>query len=113
MDVKIDITLLLFREDNVSIAYSPAFDLSGYGNTEKEAKDSFKIAIEEFIRYTTNKNTFFSELKRLGWNIPKSSKSKVKREYREPAFHELIKSQSARDIVNNKNFKKVSQPVIA
>lgn len=49
------------------IIYSPALDLSGYGNTINVAKKSFKIALEEFIRYTLNENTFNDVMKKLGW----------------------------------------------
>lgn len=51
----------------MTIIYSPALDLSGYGNTINEAKESFKIALEEFIRYTLNENTFNDVMKKLGW----------------------------------------------
>ncbi len=31
------------------VAYSPALDLSGYGKTEEEARDSFNIVLKEYF----------------------------------------------------------------
>lgn len=69
------LSLLQFKEKEVTIIYSPALDLSGYGNNEKEAQKSFEITIEEFFRYTINKRTFETELKNLGWKL--SGKNKI------------------------------------
>lgn len=40
VDVKVGV--FQFVEDDVTILYSPAFDLSGYGKNASEAKESFK-----------------------------------------------------------------------
>jgi hypothetical protein len=53
IDVKVG--LFQFEEDGPTIIYSPAFDLSGYGNSVEGAKSSFAESIEEFLRYTINK----------------------------------------------------------
>gem|GEM_PF-1268150 len=36
------------------IAYSPALDLSGYGKTEEEARDSFNIVLKGHFDYAIN-----------------------------------------------------------
>ena len=43
--------LIVFKEDNVFIIHSPLLDISGYGYTKDEAKESFNITLEEFLRY--------------------------------------------------------------
>ncbi len=40
----------------------PLFDLTGYGTSEDEAKKSLSVTLDEFLRYTINKNTFIFEL---------------------------------------------------
>ena len=71
--VNVSVPLLSFKEDDTFIVYSPALDVSGYGDTEEEARKSFEITLEEFINYTLNKKTFQSELTRLGWKIKKQT----------------------------------------
>jgi hypothetical protein len=110
-DSKYHISLLLveFAEDNVTIIYSPALDLSGYGNSEDEAKESFNIALHEFLRYTSNKNTFNDVLIELGWEIKGSKKN--------PKFKPPLNSDLAQNnplyngIINGKNHKVFSQDI--
>ena len=98
--VQVDLQVLLFEEDNIQYAYMPSFDLTGYGNTEKEAKDSLTVVLEEFLRYTLNKNTLFIEMQRLGWKI----KSK-KRPMFAPQMSDMINTNDQlKDIVNSKQY---------
>ena len=94
IDVKL--SLLSFKEQKIFIIYAPALDLAGYGINEEEAKDSFIKTLNEFFRYTTNKNTLFKELKRLGWT-KKKNKNLLK--LLEPNFSTLLE--------NNKNNKEL------
>jgi hypothetical protein len=112
-NIKFDVQVLFFQEDKIHFAYIPSYDLTGYGNTSEEALDSLKVMIEEFFRYTTNKNTFFLELKRLGWKIRSKHKRMVA-----PQMSDLINTnEQLRDIVNHKQFTtsnyQVSMPVPA
>lgn len=98
--VKLDVTVLLFEEDNLHFAYLPPFDLTGYGNNESEALQSLTIVLDEFLRYTLNKNTFLLELKRLGWKIRSKAKPMVA-----PQMSDLINTnEQLRDIVNSKKY---------
>lgn len=98
--VKIDLQVLFFEEDDIHYAYMPSFDLTGYGNTEGEAKESLTIVLDEFLRYTLNKNTLFIEMQRLGWKI----KSKTKPMYA-PQMSDLINTNDQlKDIVNSKQY---------
>ena len=74
----VGLSLVEFKEEDVTIIYSPALDLSGYGHSEVEAKNSFSEALQEFFRYTNNKKTLDKVLKKLGWSI-KGSKKKLLR----------------------------------
>ncbi|MDF2455559.1 MAG: hypothetical protein K0R51_1552 [Cytophagaceae bacterium] len=100
--------LYIFKEGGYNIVYCPALDLSGYGKTEKDAKESFDTVFAEFIRYTTNKGTLLIELKKLGWKV-KDSKQKI---FNAPSFEELYnKKGELYDIVSSKNYKKVDREV--
>jgi predicted RNase H-like HicB family nuclease len=98
--VKLDLKVLFFKEDEIHYAYMPSFDLTGYGNTEEEAKESLKIVLEEFLRYTLNKNTLFIEMQRLGWKIKNKNKPMFA-----PQMSDLINiNEQLKDIVNSKQY---------
>ncbi|QED37782.1 hypothetical protein FK178_08615 [Antarcticibacterium arcticum] len=99
----VGLSLVEFEEDNVTIIYSPALDLSGYGYTQSEAKQSFWEALHEFFRYTNNKKTLDKVLKELGWDI-KGSKKKPK--FNPPKDSDLVSINPLyNEIVNNKSYK--------
>ena len=99
----VGLSLVEFEEDNVTIIYSPALDLSGYGYSREEAKASFSEALHEFFRYTSNKKTLDTILKELGWAV-KGSKKKPK--FNPPKDSELISINPLyNEIVNNKNYR--------
>ena len=111
--VKVDLQVLFFEEDDIHYAYMPSFDLTGYGNTEEEAKVSLTVVVDEFLRYTLNKNTLFIEMQRLGWKI----KSKTKPMFA-PQMSDLINTnEQLKDIVNTKQYAtsnyQVSLPAFA
>ena len=99
----VGLSLVKFVEDNVIIIYSPALDLSGYGQSETEAKKSFSEALHEFFRYTTNKRTLYKILKDLGWSV-RGSKKQPK--FSPPKDSDLVHSNPLyNEIVNNKSYK--------
>ena len=100
---QVGLSLVEFEEDNVTIIYSPALDLSGYGYDRAEAKQSFSEALHEFFRYTSTKQTLDKVLKELGWTI-KGSKKKPK--FNPPKDSDLVSTNPLyNEIVNNKSYK--------
>ncbi|MBN1187729.1 MAG: hypothetical protein JXB49_35980 [Bacteroidales bacterium] len=107
--VEVGLSIIAFTEDNNYIVYSPALDISGYGNNEAEAKRSFEITLEEFFKYTINKGTFESELKRLGWKL---SGKKNNRKYKQPFLDQLFRDNHyLSEIIRDKEFKKYDQKI--
>ncbi len=103
------LSLIEFNEDDNIIIYSPAIDLSGYGKSREEAQKSFENAMEEFYRYTMNKGTFETILKKLGWNI---KGSKNKRKYIQPFLDKLLQEKEyLQEIVREKDFRKFQHQV--
>ena len=107
--IKLQLPVIAFVDDNVNMLYCPALDLTGSGNNELEAKQSFEITLTEYISYTTTKGTLWQDLKKLGWTIKKSQKKPVT----PPALsHLLEKNEEFSRIFNNYPFKKYDTGVI-
>ena len=104
--VKFKLTVITFQEDGVFFYYTPALDLTGYGKTVDEAKESFSITLEQFLTYSTNKNTLFNELKKLGWKVSKKSVSKP------PSLIDMInKNDYLATIFEEKQYSKIDQTI--
>lgn len=104
--VNVKLSLIEFEEDGLHFVYSPALDLTGYGKTEEEATESYHEAMEEFLIYTTNKQTILDELERLGWTV--SNKNKVSA----PSLPELIQNRDYLvQIFTDKEYRKVDRTV--
>ncbi len=73
-EITMRMSVIQFEEDNNHIYYCPALDLSGYGATEEEAKESFEVSLKEFFAYSTNKNTLRLFLKKMGWQLRRSKR---------------------------------------
>jgi hypothetical protein len=105
--IQIAVPVIFFEEDGVYFANIPPLDLIGYGNSEKEAKHSLDLMVEEFIRYSTENNTLESELKKLGWQKIES-----------PSLTELIdRNDQLKNIINNRPIRtdriKINMPALA
>ena len=67
MNLSLNISVYLFKEDSTVIAYCPSLDLSGYGLTNKEAKDSFGIVLQEYLDYGIQHGTLCGDLWKRGF----------------------------------------------
>lgn len=73
--VNVKLFLAHFQDENgTHIIFSPHLDLSGYGNSLEEAKESFNIAFEDFVDYTLKKKTLGKVLRNLGWKLKGNQK---------------------------------------
>ena len=107
--IKLSLPLIVFQEDNTYITYCPALDLSGYGNSEREAYDSFNIVMGEYFLYTTRKNTLADDLRKLGW-IVKNSKTKP---MRPPELSKMLETNKDFNRIFNKfPFKKIDERIL-
>jgi hypothetical protein len=106
--IKTNLAVIIFEEDNNKIMYCPALDVSGYGETEKKALESFNISLGEFFTYTLNKGTFRSVLTSLGWVLKKSKKKPM----HPPEMSELLRTNdNFSRIFNTFDFKKASRSI--
>jgi len=107
---KTELSLIYFVEEGTHIIFSPALDLSGYGNNEEDAKASFNTVLEEFISYGMNKKTLLKDLENHGWKI---GGNKRKPKIQSPDLTEMLKSnRELEDILQTKNFHKYNQDLL-
>lgn len=101
--INVNVPVISFIDEDTHIVYCPALDLSGYGKNETEAEVSFQMHLLEYLQYTTNKKTLWSDLKKLGWEIRKS----VKKPATPPKMSELLeKNEEFSRIFNIYPYKK-------
>jgi len=105
--VKVSVPLILFNEDDNQIVYCPALEVTGYGKTEEEAKESFETSLSMFFEYTMHKKTIDSELTKLGWKFH----GKHKPAYPPSMQHLLENNDNFNRIFNGHNFRKVDQQI--
>ena len=75
------IPVVFFEEGNKVIAYSPALDLSTYGNSEEQARKRFIEATAIFLNEISEKGTLDEVLEECGWH-----KAKAKNSWSPPVF---------------------------
>lgn len=106
MSIKVQLPIISFEENGCKIIYCPALDLSGYGMTEDEAKESFQISLEEFFRYTIRKKTLEKVLTKLGWTL------KSKKKMTPPSMDVMLaNNRTFRNIFNRHSFSKTSASI--
>lgn len=108
--IEMGLSLYSFDENGLKVIYAPALDLYGYGSTEQEARNSFAVSLDEFIKYAINKGTLESELSRLGWNVGKAKKKIANLEA--PDLNVLLRdNETFSDIYHNKTFQQESKKI--
>lgn len=104
--VEMKLPIIYFKDENeIEILYCPSLELSGYGKSYDEAKESLKIVIAEFFTYIIHKRTITKVLNELGWN-------KRKHGFIPPLNSELIqRDELYHDIVNNKPYQMLYEEI--
>lgn len=106
--VKLKLPLIIFSEEGTHVTYCPALDLSGYGNNEQEARDSFSLVLSEYLSYTIRKKTLASDLSKHGWKVNK----KLRKGATPPSIENLLKTnEDFNRVFNQYDFKKTETTV--
>jgi hypothetical protein len=66
--LEISVSVYVFKENDVFIAYCPSLDISGYNTTEEEARHDFEYALKEYVKFQMEHDTLNKDLERHGWN---------------------------------------------
>ena len=99
--IGVEVSVFLYKEDKIYYALCPALDIIGYGNTEKEAKESFQIMIKEIITDAVRRGTLFAMLQAYGWDRTQP-----------PKTTDLInRYEGLADIINGKAYRAVQQRI--
>ncbi|MDY0104921.1 MAG: hypothetical protein RBS07_18460 [Lentimicrobium sp.] len=108
--ITVNLSVILFKEEGTVIVFCPALDIYGYGMNEEEAKNSFDTALDEYFRYTINKNTLHDDLTSRGWKVHGSKTKKSRLD--PPTMLELLNSNADfGDIFNTHEFQKLNRMV--
>ena len=106
--IDVNLQVIIFTEDKTHIVYCPALNLTGYGETVPQAEESFRIVLNEYFNYTSNKKTLAEDLKDMGWKIRKD----MKKPATPPTMSELLQQNDEfRNIFDNYDYKKVSTSI--
>ena len=69
LSISIDVEGLIVKEEDYYVAYCPALELSGYGDTVEKAQESFEKEVEIFINETHERGTLEKYLLKNGWTL--------------------------------------------
>ena len=68
-NVKISVSVFLFKEGEVYIAYCPSLDLSGSDVMEDNAKVDFEYMLKDWLKTQSVNKTLVKDLIEHGWKI--------------------------------------------
>ena len=104
--IKVDVSVFLFKEDDVFHAYCPELDLVGYDYTEEGVKKSFEWVLKDYLDYTIENGTLEQDLLSHGWRKYKSGK------VAEPTASLLLRRSQLKKVLGKREFSKYSIPVL-
>lgn len=106
--IRVLLDMFMFKEDEATIIYCPALDLSAYGYSEDEAKSAFEQSLEMYFDYCVKKNTLVKDLRAHEWNV----KSKNQHKIQAPLLDRMLEiNPTLMDITLNKPFTKYNRSV--
>ena len=67
--ISVSVSVYIFKEGDVFIAYCPSLDLSGYDTTEEKAKSDFEFMLDDYLKTQMLNGTLHKDLAKHGWKI--------------------------------------------
>ena len=67
--LEVSVSVYVFKENDVFVAYCPSLDLSGYDHTEEAARADFDYALQEYVKFQMQNDTLDKDLTRHGWEV--------------------------------------------
>ena len=49
--LEVSVSVYVFKENDVYVAYCPSLDLSGYDRTEEDARRDFEFHMQEYFKF--------------------------------------------------------------
>ena len=98
--LEVSVSVYVFKENDVFIAYCPSLDLSGYNTTEDAARQDFEYALQEYVKFQITHDTLDKDLIRHGWEV-KQRKAKG------PEIGTLLRRTQLRDVFMKSEYKMI------
>ena len=89
---KLSVSVIVFKENDVYIAYCPSLDLSGYDHTEEAAKRDLEYVLHQWLTEQMENNTLHDDLRQHGWKL-KGGTAK------EPSLIDILRGNKSADRV--------------
>ena len=100
-EVGVAVSVIVFKEGEVYIAYCPSLDLSGYDTTEDKAREDFEFVLDSWLTEQMQNGTLDEDLKRHGWNGGKKG-------WREPSLIELLNRSNVHGVMARPEYRKIN-----
>lgn len=107
--IEMRLPVILFKDDqNYFIAHIPVLDLSGYGLSEEEAKESLDIVLNDYITYAIKNNTLHDDLISHGFIFNKKDHT-----VNPPTLTKSVKlfSTNLIEVLENRPYTKIDKSV--
>jgi hypothetical protein len=98
--LEVSVSVYVFKENDVFVAYCPSLDLSGYDQTEEAARADFEFVLQEYVKYQMQHDTLDKDLTRHGWEV-KQRKAKG------PEIGTLLRRTQLRNVFKKPEYKMV------
>lgn len=100
----ISVSVYVYQEGDAYVSYCPSLDLAGSGESEAQARASFRVVLDEYIAYCVKNNTLHDDLTNHGWLKGGASSSS-------PSLSDLLENNSLRDIMETKEYSRYHEAV--
>lgn len=100
-NIKISVSVYLFKEGDTYIAYCPSLDLSGYDMTEESAKTDFEYMLKDWLKTQTEKNMLKRDLEQHGWRLENNIAN-------EPNLIDMVRKASTPDVLALPDYRKTN-----
>jgi hypothetical protein len=98
--LEVSVSVYVFKENDVFVAYCPSLDLSGYDHTEEAARADFDYALQEYVKFQMQNDTLDKDLTRHGWEV-KQRKAKG------PEIGTLLRRTQLRNVFKKPEYKMI------
>ena len=98
--LEVSVSVYVFKEGDVFVAYCPSLDLSGYDRTEEAARNDFEYHLQEYVKFQIQHETLDKDLVRHGWEV-KQRKAKG------PEIGTLLRRTQLRDVFKKPEYKMI------
>ena len=98
--LEVSVSVYVFKENDVFVAYCPSLDLSGYDYTEESARADFEYALQEYVKFQIQNDTLDKDLTRHGWEV-KQRKAKG------PEIGTLLRRTQLRNVFKKPEYKMI------